>query len=106
MATATYNPEVTDVYYSAIVPASELEKIGWDFDTDTDNLDIRLTFEGENGKCFWAFCIDGSDREDSGDDNKSLEDLLYLISNNIIPYNENDDYSTNENGDFCNWILL
>ena len=104
MTTFALNPAVSNVDYSVVVPAFELEKLGWDFNTNTDGLDIRLTFEGEKGKCFWAFAIDGADREDSGDDEKSLEDLLYLLSNEIVKYDKDDDYSTDVDGVYTPWI--
>lgn len=104
MTTYAFNPAVSNVDYSVVVPAFELEKLGWDFDTNTDNLYIRLTFEGEKGKCFWAFNIDGADREDSGDDEKSLEDLLHLLNSEVVKYDEDNDYSIDEDGVYTPWI--
>ena len=102
------NPEVTNVEFRISVPAVELTRLGWEFNAPEYEGDINLLFTNhgtDNGVvCLWSFDIDGADCEDSGDTEKSIEDVLELLNNGTIEYNEDLDYSENGEG-YCSWVI-
>jgi hypothetical protein len=102
------NPEVTKVEFRTSIPAVELTRLGWEFNAPEYEGDINLLFTNygtDNGVvCLWSFDIDGADCEDSGDTEKSIEDLLHLLNSGVIKYNEDLDYSENEEEGYCPWV--
>ena len=104
------NPELTNVEFRISVPSVELTRLGWEFDAPNFEGDINLLFTNygtDNGVvCLWSFAIDGADCEDSGDTEKSIEDVLHLLNSGIVEYDEDKDYSEDESGIYVSWFII
>lgn len=107
------NEEVYTVNYSVVVPALELVKLGWDFDTNKSlsGVDINLSFESNEStgfelKCSWSYVADKADIEDSGDAYQSIQDVLFLMNQGVVSYKRKDDHSEDENEFKSNWIAI
>lgn len=80
--------------FAADVSIESLMEIGWNFDADvdTENYHIEI-YVDESGATFWNFVNtqkkagkiwEGSDREATGDDAQTIEDLKALYASGLL----------------------
>lgn len=121
------NPQAIKVNYSVQVMAKDLYVLGWDFESSIQNVmdtqgipynyakirilsrSVRLYFEtNQEGQIafFWYFAIDEAVRNDTGFVNLPIEDLLTLVNNGLYVLNSIVDYSTDEEGNYCSFLVI
>lgn len=119
------NPEAKKVELTVRVGIDDLQTLGWDFDEyhqqKADSMDLTfeegeqynllhysvdIRLEGSFGKVNTLFTWYHHDKnqtteyEDTGDDQATINDILYMLNDESLRINENWDYTTDENGEY------
>ena len=131
MANFILNPEAKEIELTFTVSMQKLETLGWDFEYSHErvsevqgieidrarnynynNYEIRLWLESnENGgiDTFYGFenynNNETSGKEQTGDDDKTLEDIVELLEESSLIIDDAGDYTTDENNAYVSTFI-
>ena len=124
------NPVIENFDLRIRLDIGELEKLGWDWDNYYHNTakakeiefseakefcqneysaEIEIHGDKENPSTFDSWYShkrnENTSKERTGDDEKTIEDIIYLLSQGIVSIDSDWDLSTDEDGNFVNTFI-